>query len=237
MSLPINSRRSTAFMLAALVVTVGCRGTGRLAEYDFRERTLAVAWDLPPYPEVLTGPYFPGYPETPLHALLRVGSKVAKEIEAARVRPRLDSAVARVDVVGRMADRTLERAARHLRAQPVQDEDDADFILEVRLRDYGIDAEDWNAAAHFYVDADVFLIGGRDGVQIWRSHVKERDPIMPAIFGPGTVVRDIVTAAALASLSVEEITYALERLADYSADEITSRLRDALEKVQRARPD
>jgi hypothetical protein len=57
---------------------------------------------------------------------------------------------------------------------------------------------------------------------------------MPAILGPGTIVREVVTAASLASLSVEEIRYALERLADYSSDRITGRLRDALEKVQRA---
>lgn len=232
-------RRTTGFRVVAtlglsvLPMSLGCRGTGRLAEYDFTDRTLAVAYDSPPHPGVLTGPYFADLTDNPLHALLRIGSAVAKEIEAASVRPRLDSAVARVPVVDRMAARTLERAARHLRARPIEDERGADFVLEVRLRDYGIDAKEWNAAAHFFVDADVYLVGGRDGIQIWKLRVKEREPISPMIFGLGTVVRDVVTAASLSALSVEEIARALERLADFSADVVTNHLRDALEKVQR----
>jgi hypothetical protein len=219
----------------ALVAATGCRGTGRLAEYDFRDHTVAVAYDFAPHPDVLTGPWFPRLSDNPLKAAIEVGSRVAREVEASQIRARLDSAVAGVDVVDRMAGRTLERSARLLRMVPVDAERDAEFLVEVMLREYGIDAKDWNAAAHFFVDAEVFLIDAADGTQIWKSHVRSRDPIMPAIFGRGTIVRDVVTAASLASLSVEEIEYALERLADYSADHITGRLRDAVEKVQRQR--
>lgn len=219
---------------AAALAATGCRGTGRLAEYDFRDHTVAVAYDFAPQPEVLTGPWFPDLSRNPLAAVIEVGSKVAREAQASRARARLDSAVAEVDITGRVAERTLERSARLLRMEPVDDDDNAEFIVEVVLRRHGIDAKDWNAAAHFFVEAEVFLIDAFDGTQIWHSKVKERDPIMPAIFGPGTVVRDVVTAASLAGLSTEEMRTALERLADYSADRITSRLRDALQKVQRA---
>jgi hypothetical protein len=221
------------FVVAATAAT-GCRGTGRLAEYEFRDHTVAVAWDYSPAPEVLTGPWFPGGAHNPLEAVIQVGSRVAREVEASQARDRLDSAVARTDLAGRMADRTLERSARLLRMQPVENEADAEFIVEVVMLKHGIDAKDWNAAAHFFVEAEVFLIDAFDGTQIWRTKIKARDPIMPAILGPGTIVRDVVTAASLASLSVEEMQYALERLADYSSDRITGRLRDALEKVQRA---
>lgn len=222
-------------VLALAGLAGACRGTGRLAEYDFRDHTLAVAYAPAPYADVLTGPWFPHISDDPVRAIMAFGTRVAREVEASRVRARLDSAIAGVDIVGRMGDRTLERSARLLRMRPVEDEMDADFIVEVVLRKYGIDAKDWNAAAHFFVDAEVFLIDGADGTQIWKSHVRERDPIMPAVFGPGTVIRDAVTAISLASLSVEEIEYALERLADFSADRITARLRDAVEKVQRER--
>jgi len=224
-------------MLGVLIAfaAAGCRGTGRLADYDFRDRTIAVAYDTAPYPDVLTGPWFPDVSENPLITALKLGSRVAREVEANRIRARLDSAVNGVDVVGRMADRTLERSARILRMRPVDAEADAEFVVEVVLRKYGIDAKDWNAAAHFFIDAEVYLLDGDDGTRIWKAHVHERDAIMPAIFGPGTVVRDVVTAATLASLSVEEIENALERLADYSADRITSRLRDAVDEVRRDR--
>jgi hypothetical protein len=220
-------------LIVATAAVTGCRGTGRLADYDFRDHTVAVAWDYAPAPEILTGPWFPDVSRNPLAAAIEVGSRVAREVEASQARARLDSAVAGVDLTARMADRTLERSARLLRMRPVDDDADAEFIVEIVVRKHGIDAKDWNAAAHFFVEAEVFLIDAFDGTQIWRTKVKERDPIMPAIFGPGTVVRDVVTAAALANLSVEEMQYALERLADYSADRITARLRDALDKVQR----
>jgi hypothetical protein len=216
----------------ALVAGSGCRGTGRLAEYDFRDRTLAIAWVDAPEPRVLTSPIFLEHPDNPVHLLLSAGTSIAKEVEATKARARLDSAVAIVDVQGRMCERTLERAARYLRARPIGSEDRADFILEVRLRRWGIDAKDWSAAAHFFVDAEVHLLDGETGREVWHTRAHSRDAIAPSIFGPGHVVRNVVTAAALANQSVEEIARAMERLADYSSDHVTEHLRDALNRVR-----
>ncbi len=225
--------RIFAAVLIAMV-PAACRGTGRLAEYDFRDRTLAVRSQIPPHPRVLTGPYFTDWPANPVQAVIRAGTRIAKEIKASDVRARLDSAAAVVDISGRLAGRAYDRAAFHLRANPTGDERSADFVVEVLVHEYGIDAKDWDAAAHFYVDARLVIIDGRDGTQIWDTRIKANDPIAPAIF-VGGAVRDVVTARALAGQSVEEIRVALERLADYSADRITERLREALEKVQRQR--
>jgi len=233
--MPAHVRRHQIPALALLVVVpAACRGTGRLAEYDFQDRTLAVRSVIPPHPQVLTGPYFTDWPANPVQAVIRAGTRIAKEVEASHVRARLDSAAAAVDIAGRLAGRAHDRAAFHLRAESTDDESSADFVVEVLVREYGIDAKDWDAAAHFYVDARLVLIDGRDGTQIWDTRIKTHDPIAPAIF-PGGAVRDVVTARALAGQSVDEIRVALERLADYSADRITERLREALEKVQRDR--
>ena len=223
-----------ALVLPALTLLVACQSAGRLAEYDFAGATVATVYDMPPYPEVLTGPYFPGHPRDPIHALMRVGTVLAKEVAASGIRERLDSASARVDVAARLSDRVGTRTARLLRAELVDDERSADFVLEVRVRDYGIDAADWNAAAHFFVDAQVLLFDGADGSEIWESDVKERDPVMPHIFGGNRarIARDIVTAAVLADMSEEEIAAALESLADYAADHISERLRGSLEDVR-----
>jgi hypothetical protein len=228
--------RRVRLLAVALVATIpaACRGTGRLAEYDFRDRTLAVRSRIPPHPQVLTGPYFLDWPANPVWAVIRAGTRIAKEIEASEVRARLDSAAATIDISGRLAGRAHDRAAFHLRANPTEDERSADFVVEVVVHEYGIDAEDWDAAAHFYVAARLIIIDGRDGTQIWDTSVKARDRIAPVIVGPGAV-RDVVTARSLAGQSVEDIGVALERLADYSADRITERLRAALERVQRER--
>jgi len=104
--------------------------------------------------------------------------------------------------------------------------------MEVLVEEYGIDAEGWEAATYFYVKARLLLSDAETGRQIWDTHISSKDRIAPMVFGPGAL-RDVVTAGALASQSVEEITRTLERLADYSADRITERLREALGKVQR----
>lgn len=230
----IDAGRAGLLLLLVPTLTTACRGTGRLAEYDFNDRTIAVRSSIPPHPRVLTGPWFLDWPGDPVRAVIRAGTRIAKEVEASDIRPRLDSAAARTDVSGRLAARALDRAAFHLRADPVDREQDADFVVEVFVKEYGIDAEDWDAAAHFFVEARLVLVDARNGTQVWDTKVTSKDRMAPLVFGPGAV-RDVVTARALASQSVEEIARSLERLADYSADRITERLREAIEKVQRQR--
>ena len=224
---------------AALVVAAGsaCQSAGRLAEYDFAGRGLWVVYDFPPRPEILTGPYFPGHPRDPVHAIIRAGGAIAREVAAAGARDRLDAAGERVDVAGRLADRASTRAARFLRTDVVEQEADADFGLEVRIRDYGIDAEEWDAALHFFIDAEVVLFDAVDGSEIWASHVRERDPVGPHVFGRGAArtVRDVITVAVLTDMSEDDMVRALEGLADYAADRISERLRDSLEDVREDR--
>jgi hypothetical protein len=229
MSFPLRSALRVGLLI---LIGTACRGTGHLAEYEFSGRTLAARTLVPPHPEVLTGPWFVNWSANPVRNVIRAGAMIVKEAEASQIRSRLDSAAARIDVSGRLTSRAHQRAAFHLRAEPVQNEREADYVMEVLVEEYGVDAESWDAAAHFYVDARLVLADARTGRQIWDTHISAKDRIAPVVFGPGAI-RDVVTARALASQSVEEIVRMLERLADYSADRITERLREALEKVQR----
>jgi hypothetical protein len=225
-------RRFVLLLESSLLATTllsGCAGRHHLASYDFSSRSLAVVYDLPPYPEVLTGPYVPGHFDDPIHAIVSAGSRIAKEVQARQVRRRLDSAATLVNVASLVADEAGVRAARYLGCRLIPEEERPDFRFEIRIRDYGIDAEDWDAAARFFVAAEVHLLDGRDGRLIWKTKVREKEPVSPELFGWPVAARNVVTAAALADLSVEELTRALEQLADYAADRVTRRLRDALE--------
>lgn len=121
----------------------------------------------------------------------------------------------------------------------MDDEAGAEFLLEVRVRDYGIDAEEWEAAAHVFVDAQILILDGSDGSEIWESHVREKDPLAPHIFGGdrARIARNVITAAVLADMSVGDLSRALEHVADYAADRITERLRGSLEEVRGSRPE
>ena len=116
----------------------GCGTRHRLAEYDFRGLTLAVEPHFPPFPEVLTGPYFPGHPRDPIHAIIRAGTLLAKELEAREVRVRLDSAATLVDLPALVGERLGRESARNLGARLIDDVDAADLVLEV-VGKYGAD--------------------------------------------------------------------------------------------------
>lgn len=219
--------------LSVLVATAACGPSHRLGEYDFRDRTVAVVSEVPTRPDVLTGSYFiGGITGDPVRDVLRAGARVYREVESRRLRERLESAATRIDVGHVLEDNTLERVARYLGAGPVGGDDDPDFLLELVVVEYGIDAESWDAAAHFYIEADATLLQASTGEEIWRKEIDASERIGSAVFGPGRTVRDVVTAATLADLTVEEIVLALESLADFSGRVITDELREDLRDVR-----
>ncbi len=225
-------RKARSFRTAGMLLplaALGCAHGNRLAEFDYRDRTIAVVSDVPRRPEVLSGPYFLGERSgDPLRDLVRVGARIFREAEAIAVQEKLDSAATLIDVGYVLEENAHERTARYLGADAVAGGQGADYLLEIIVLEYGIDAEAWEAAAQFYIEADAALLDEATGTEIWRAEIEARDPIGPAVFGGPSAVRDIVTAATIADLSVQEIVDMLESLADFSARVITDQLRDDL---------
>jgi hypothetical protein len=220
-----------------LIAGSGCASAGKLAEYDFRDRTVGVVSLGSPRPEILTDAVLDVNLSNPLQAALRIGADVVKEVEASRARGRLDTAAVEADVPGRMMDRVLTGMAGELRAVPVEDVREAEFEVEVVIRRYGIDADTWTGPAHFFIESEVVLREAATGRRIWKGKVTEREAITPALVGgvgsswqEQAAVNDMITAAGLASLSPEAMVRMLEGLADFSADRILRSFRRGLEK-------
>jgi hypothetical protein len=226
------SRSLSAAVLLCVLPLAACGPSHRLGDFTYTSRTLAVVSQVPRRPEVLSGPLFPDLRGDPVRDFLRIGSQVVREVEARAVRERLDSAASRIDVGYALEAGALERTARYLGAQPVERDGEEDYLLEIVVREYGIDAEAWESAAYFYIEADAFLLDAETGTEIWSADIDESDAIGPRIWGGGTV-RNAVTAASLADLSVDEIVVAFESLADYAATEITARLSEDLRDARR----
>lgn len=230
--------RSAAPLLVALfsIASTACGGRHHLDQYDFAGTTLAAVHDLPAYPDVRTGPYRLGEADDMVGLIVQAGSRAAREVEARRARDRLDQAARQLDFAALMGARTVDRASRYLGAAPSDDDASAGFLLEVYVRSFGIDAHDWDVAADMFLDAEATLLDRRTGREVWRSRVRSRDALTPAIIGDiGPLPRDVITAGALATLSVEDLQRVLERLAEYSSDRITDRLRDDLRDVRSRR--
>ncbi|MFI5257079.1 MAG: hypothetical protein ACHQRK_07440 [Gemmatimonadales bacterium] len=213
-----------------LLGAVACGGHNHLGEYDFAQRSMAVVIVSPPAPGLLTGGYDVSASDAAVAAVLKAGSTVAKDVEARRASARLDSATARVGVTGDLAQRTLERTSRYLGTRPVTSANDADFLLEVHMRSFGLDARSENP--YLYTNAEAVLLDRRTGREIWNIKVHGTDRLTPRVRGAGQVpgAGAIIAAGMLRTMTVQDFQDALQQLADLSsnlmADELRSALRD-----------
>ena len=228
-----TARTTTArVLLTALLATqTACASTGRLKEYDFRDRSVAVVAIVPPRPYVETGygPELAG--RGVLGALVAVGSSVYKEVQASKLRARLDSASAGMDLSDRIAGGVLERSARYLGARAVETSRDADFQIEVHVDEYGIDARDWDNGARFHIEARLLMLD-REGREVWKGKVSENEELTSSWFSPGAAASDVWTGSALGDLTVREAEEAFNAIADHTADRLAEKLRKAMEKVR-----
>jgi hypothetical protein len=215
-----------------LIAAVGCGPRHYLAEYQFSDKALALSFTEPPAPELRTGLYDLGVSKNPVVMAARVGGGVAKEIEARKASARLDSAAARVDIPGRLAQRTLERAALYLGARPVQSTSEADYVIEVNMRRFGIDARSSNAA-YLFTRAEAVLIDRRTGREIWSVEITGSDRMTPFVIGTREIPSSIFTAATIHNISVAEFQGALDELVVSSSNAITNQLREKLRDVRR----
>lgn len=223
-----------AVVTAAVLVLTACGHGNLLHQYDFRASTLGVVSDVPWEPDVLSGSWFDlDSSGDPVRDIMRVGARVVREVSAADLETRLDSASTLVDVGYVMEYETLQRAARYLGSDPVPPETTPDYLLELIVLEYGVVADAWDAPAQFFIEAEATLLHEDTGTEIWRAKVGARDPVGPAIWGGPQEVRDVVTATVLATLEVEEIAALLEGLADFSARVVTDRLRNDLREARR----
>ena len=214
---------------AIILLAAGACGGHHLADYDFVDQSLAVVYFTAPAPRVWTGGYdVEG--DSPLEMVVSAGGRVAREVEARRAQARLDSAAARVDLAGRMADRTLERASRYLGTRAVEDGAEADYLLEVDIRHFGLSAR--RNGAYMVVDGEAVLLDGRTGREIWDADVTGSDRVTPGVWGSPDAVGDVVTASVLSQISVEEFEQIVTALTDFVADRIGRELRSDLRGVR-----
>ena len=214
-------------ILVLLAVQTACGGKHYLKEYRFSDRTLGVEFIEPPEAELKHGWYNVDPGGNAIQNVVQAGAKVAKEVEARRALSRLDSAEQNVDIPTLLANGTAQRASRYLGTRPATDVATADYVLEVHLREFGIDARS-NHATYLYTRAEAVLIDRRSGREIWNQKVSGRDRLTPYIVGTMDAPSAIFTAATLHTVSVAQLQRSLEQLTVYTSSLIASELREDL---------
>ena len=228
---PRGMGSTAALCTAVLVVAAACGAKHELKRYSFAGSTLAVVDYEPPAPELRTGSVDVDG-EDVFTAVLDAGSRVAREVEARRARTRLDSAANLVNVRQQMSVRTLERAGRYLGTTPVDNAATADYLLEIYVQRFGIDARGGRAATVF-MDVQAVLIERATGHEVWSVDVDSYDRLTPRVQRGGGVPADIVTAGTLHALTVEDYRRALDGLTDFTSDFVSNELREDLREIRR----
>lgn len=220
-------------VLALVATQAACGGKHHLEEYRFFDRTLGVSFIEPPEAELKHGWYNVDPGGNAIQNVVQAGAKVAKELEARRALSRLDSAEQAVDLTELLANGTAQRASRYLGTRAATDVDAADYVLEIEMREFGIDARS-NSATYLYSRAEAILIDRRSGREIWSKKVKGTDRLTPYIVGTMDAPSAIFTAATLHTVSVAQFQRALEQLvvntSNRIANELRADLRDAREQ-------
>ena len=219
-------------VLALLATASACGGKHYLEEYRFSDRTLGVVFIEPPEAELRHGWYNVDPGGNAIQNVVQAGAKVAKEVEARRALSRLDSAEQRVDITSLLANGTAQRASRYLGTKAATDVDVADYLLEVHMREFGIDARS-NQATYLYTRAEAVLIDRRSGREIWSEKVSGRDRLTPYIVGTMDAPSAIFTAATLHTVSVAQFQRALEQLVVYTSNLIANELREDLRDARK----
>jgi hypothetical protein len=227
------SRSTTLAACASLLVAAGACGGARhhLNEYDFADRSLALVVLGTPAPGLITGGYDLRSDDV-VELAAKAGSKVVKDVAARRARARMDSATARMRLTDSLAKRALERSARYLGVRPVTSAAGADFLLEIHMRNYGLDASG-SGAASLYTNAEVVLLDRRTGREIWNVKVHGTDRLTPRVYGAGSVGGSIIAAGALQTMTVGDFQDALDQLMTLSANVVADELRGALRDARR----
>ncbi len=212
----------------ALPLLAGCGPGNRLRDYDFDDRSVAVIAAIPPGPRVIGGPWGEAFvdPRDPIGTAVRIGTATAKWDQARKAQVRLDSAAARIDVAEIVAVRALRGSAPTLGLRPVDRPEDADFVLDIRVYEYGLAADSYEGATYFAMEAEIVLFDEATRETIWKKKLREREVLTNTLFGLPAAAGNVVTARALARLSVEEMEAGLARLAEFAADRVTRSLRE-----------
>ena len=218
-----------AVVAAGLISIIGCGGKHHLNQYNFSNKTLAVVFLEPPAPELLHGRDYVSTNDNAITAVMRAGGGAAKEYESRRARARLDSAADQVDLVDLLAVRTTERANRYLGTRAAGSLETADFLIEISMRSFGIDARS-NQATYLFTRAEAVLIDRRTGREIWSEDVRGTDRLTPRV--TGNVPVSIISAGTLRAVTVRDFQEALEQLTVLTSDLITSELREKLRDVR-----
>jgi hypothetical protein len=217
---------------AAAVLLASCVTVNRLEGIRLDNPALASVLEPPPPPSLDTWYDLSIDTRNPIGTVLRVGSSIVMAAEAEKAAKRMREALDEVDVPAVVLEESSARCVRALGAAQVDDTRDADFVLNLEIEEYGINAPGWNAAVSLDLNVTARLYERRSRDLVWRRHISVAQRASPEVFGLPSAAKTIFTAAMLAALSTEEMTRGFANIAHYAARVVGDTLERDLGKAR-----
>ncbi|TVQ18751.1 MAG: hypothetical protein EA382_17380 [Spirochaetaceae bacterium] len=169
----------------------------------------------------------------PVGSIISIGTTAAKADQAFRAQQRMDAAMRNLDLA-RIIDDELSSFYSDALDMPVVDSArDATYTVNVRVREYGIDAGRAGSSIRFVLKGRVEMFDPAASDRIWRYDFSEEQRVSPALFGLPTAAGNVFTAAMLADLDEQEIAAGIERVARTAAWSIGDRFQRDLYRQRR----
>ena len=209
---------------AAVILLSSCTTINNLDRYRMENASLAADMGVPPRPRLDIDYSVHIDSRNPIATALSVGTTIIKASEAEKAEAYMREALETVDVPAIVLKETARACAAALDARLVGRGQRADYLLELDIREYGIQAPSWGSAVSLHLRMVASLYHTRSRDIVWRRSITVDDPANPQMFASGHIIGNIVTAGVLSSLTVEELEEGFRALCFESARSLTRRL-------------
>ena len=218
-----------ALGVTAVVIIFGaCATVNHLSEYSFGGTKVAGTMRTPPEP-VVDGNYNVTIDmNKPIHTFASVATNLAKADQLSKAEDKMYAALREVDVPGLIFEETYNRCAFSLASEKVASVRDSDYIFDLEIRSYGLDADSSSAAVRIEIETTARVYATADRRLIWERRVSVRDPLSPEVFGLNDVIDTVITTAAIANLTEEQLVRGFTESARRVAYKIAGKLEDDL---------
>jgi hypothetical protein len=224
-------RLCLAGLCSTVVLLASCMTVNHLDRYDFEGSTLAVDMRTPPEPRLRIDYDFQ-MNNSPFMSALSVMSNLAKANQASRARELMQAALMDVDVPGIVRSETFRACAASLSALPVDSVRTADYVLDLHIDEWGIEARSPVAAVSLHIKVLASIYPRHGDELAWRREVTVDQPAEPDMFGIGNVIGNMVTATVLADMTEENLARGFKELGSLTARRVAMELENDLDRAR-----
>ncbi len=228
-----------ALALGSAVLLAGCMTVNHLDRYDFEGSRLAVDLRTPPEPQLRINYDITLDSHNAIYSALSVMTNLAKANQAAQVRENMRAALMEVDVPEIVRSQTFSSCASSLGAQQAASRRDSDYVLAIRIDEWGIEARNafTPVSLHMKLLATLYPSGvGRSASTddlAWRREVTVDEPADPEMFGgPGQIIGNMVTATVLSNMTEEDLVRGFRELGSLTARRVAMILERDLDEAR-----